>query len=67
MNKDKQEGGAYPKEAHDGSNIILKSEINHPISLIHAHVATAVKIELLLLQHVDQSPRCGNDNVNALA
>lgn len=59
--------GMNLEKAHDRPNVILETQINHSISFVHAHVSATIKVEFLLLQHVDESSGSGHDNMNALA
>lgn len=54
------------EKRHDVSHIILESQINHSIGLVHAHILATFEIDLPLLQHIHQSSRSSNDNMKAL-
>lgn len=52
------------KVGEDGSNILLKTQVDHSISLIQNQVATDLQIHYFFLKEVHQSTRCGHYNVN---
>ena len=53
----------YLEEAHDIPYVILESQINHPVCLVHAQILAAIKREAFLLQHVDQPSRGSHNDM----
>ena len=39
----------YLEKTHDVSHVVLKTEVNHSIGLVHAKELAAVKVDLFLL------------------
>lgn len=56
----------HVEERHDVSNVLLESEIDHSICLVHTHVLAAFEREPFLLQHVNESAGRGDDDMQAL-
>jgi hypothetical protein len=51
---------SYLEETHDVSYVILESQVDHSICLVHAKVLAIVECEFFLLQHIDE-PAGGSD------
>jgi hypothetical protein len=56
----------YLEETHDVSDVILETQVNHPVSFVHAEIFTIIQRESLLLQHVDEPSRRGDHDMDAL-
>ena len=50
----------------DVSNVLFETEIDQAISLIQTQILAHVRVELLLIQHVQQSSRRRHDHVQPL-
>ena len=57
---------AHLKEAHDVTDIVFETQIDHPVSFVHAEVLAVVERESLLLEHVYETPWSRHYDVEAL-
>ena len=57
---------SYFEEAHDVSYIVLKPQVDHSVGFVHTKVLAIVECELFLLQHVDESARGSDHNMQSI-
>ena len=66
-NKNERQRDSHLEITHDISYVVLKTEVDHSIGFVHTKELAAIKVDLFLLQHVDQPSRCRNYDMNSLA
>ena len=57
---------AYLKKAHNITDIVFEAEVDHSVGFVHAEVLAVVECEPLLLEHVNETPRGSDDDVEPL-
>lgn len=50
--------------ADDLANLRFETHVQHPVSLVHDQVGHTTQVSFASLEHVNQSPRCSDDDFN---
>ncbi len=57
----------YLEVGDDVADLFLEAHVDHSIGLVEAQIAAHVQVEYLLVEHVDESARRGNDYMHTAA
>ncbi len=56
---------AYFKVGYNVADFFFEAHVNHAIGLVEAQVSAHVQIDDFLIEHVNESTRCGHNNMNS--